>query len=454
MTDRKEHYKMMTETPVEKLIIRLSVPTIISMLVSSIYNMADTYFVSQLGTSASAAVGIVFSLMAIMQAVGFTVGMGAGILSSRLLGAGRSEEANTTASSAFFLVIVLSLCITVFGLMNLEGLMCFLGSTETILPYAEAYGQYILLAAPVICSSFVMNNLLRNEGKAAFAMIGITAGGILNIALDPIFIFTLGLGTAGAAIATALSQTISFFILLSMFLLRKSNLALGIRFISRKASTYLSILKTGLPSLSRQGLASVSTMLLNVQAAAYGDCAVAAMSISGRITFFLFSVLLGFGQGFQPVAGFNYGAGRYKRVRKALVFTGITGTAIMAVLSTLCFVFARPLVTAFRKEDLEVIAIGSTALRYQCAALVLCGICVATNMSYQATGHIAGATYLAVCRQGIYFIPLILVLPALLGITGVQLAQPISDVLTFITSFFFFIRLVRELGGKKDEMAI
>ncbi|MGN0906136.1 MAG: MATE family efflux transporter [Bullifex sp.] len=270
----------------EKLILRLSVPTIISMLVSSIYNMADTYFVSQLGTSASAAVGIVFSLMAILQAVGFTVGMGAGILSSRLLGAGKNAEANRTASSAFFLSVVLSLLITVPGLLNLKSLMRFLGSTETILPYAEAYGRYILLAAPVICASFVMNNLLRNEGKAAFAMIGITTGGILNIALDPLFIFTFGLGTAGAAIATAISQCVSFLILLSMFLLKKSNLELNIKYVSRKAATYLSILKTGLPTLSRQGLASIATMLLNVQAARYGDTAVAAMSISGRITFF------------------------------------------------------------------------------------------------------------------------------------------------------------------------
>lgn len=454
MTDRKEHYRMMTETPVEKLIIRLSVPTIISMLVSSIYNMADTYFVSQLGTSASAAVGIVFSLMAIMQAVGFTVGMGAGILSARYLGAGKNDEANRTASSAFFLVIVLSLAITVLGLLNLRSLMRFLGSTETILPYAEAYGRYILLAAPVICSSFVMNNLLRNEGKAAFAMIGITTGGILNIALDPIFIFGLGLGTAGAAIATALSQSVSFLILLSMFVFRRSNLELGIRFISKKASTYLSILKTGLPSLSRQGLASIATMLLNVQAAVYGDYAVAAMSISGRITFFMFAALLGFGQGFQPVAGFNYGAGRFSRVRRATLFTAITGTAIISVLSLFCFVFARPLVSAFRKEDLDVIAAGSTALRYQSIALILCGLCVATNMSYQATGHIAGATYLALCRQGIYFIPLIVILPYFFGLKGVQLAQPLSDVLTFSTSLFFFIRLIRELGGKKDEMGL
>lgn len=444
----------MTEAPVEKLILRLSVPTIISMLVSSIYNMADTYFVSQLGTSASAAVGIVFSLMAILQAVGFTVGMGAGILASRLLGAGKNAEANSTASSAFFLSILLSLFITVPGLLNLKGLMRFLGSTETILPYAEAYGRYILLAAPIICSSFVMNNLLRNEGKAAFAMIGITTGGVLNIALDPLFIFTFGLGTAGAAIATAISQCISFLILLSMFLMKKSNLELSIKYVSRKASAYLSILKTGLPTLSRQGLASIATMLLNVQAARYGDTAVAAMSISGRITFFLFSALLGFGQGFQPVAGFNYGAGKYKRVRRATIFTAIGGTAIITVLSAVCFAFARPLVASFRKEDLEVIAIGTAALRYQCIALTLCGICVTTNMAYQATGHIAGATYLALCRQGIYFIPLIIVLPYFMDITGVQLAQPLSDVLTFASSLFFFLRLVRELGGKKDEMSL
>ena len=291
MMDKNDHYKMMTESKVEPLILRLAVPTIISMLVSSIYNMADTFFVSQLGTSASAAVGIVFSLMAIMQAIGFTIGMGSGILSSRCLGAGKGEEANIIASSAVFLVIIISSFIAVLGLIFNKELMVLLGSTTTILPYALDYSSFILIACPIICTSFVLNILLRNEGKAFYAMIGITTGGILNITLDPIFIFKFNLATKGAAMATALSQFISLIILLLMFIKKKSNLTLSVKYISKNIKPYLNIIKTGLPSLSRQGLASIATMILNIQAAVFGDAAVAAMSISGRITFFLFSAL-------------------------------------------------------------------------------------------------------------------------------------------------------------------
>ena len=451
MVNNDKHYIRMTQAPVEPLIMRLAVPTVISMLVSSIYNMADTFFVSQLGTSASAAVGIVFSLMAIMQAIGFTIGMGSGILSSRRLGAGKRDEANQIASSAVFLVIIISSLIAILGLIFCKELMVFLGSTPTILPYALDYGSFILIACPVICTSFVLNNLLRNEGKAFYALLGITTGGILNIFLDPIFIFYFRLGTRGAAMATALSQLISFIILLTMFIKKKSNLTLSVKYISKSAKTYLNILKTGLPSLSRQGLASIAAMTLNIQAAAFGDAAVAAMSISGRITFFLFSALLGLGQGFQPVAGFNYGAKKYSRVKRATLFTAFFGTVVISTLAIICFIFARPLVSSFRKEDLDVIIIGTKALRFQCLTLILCGINVATNMSLQATGHIAQATYLALCRQGIYFLPFILILPSKIGVLGVEIAQPLSDILTFISSLIFFIRLIKELGGKKDE---
>ena len=251
--------------------------------------------------------------------------------------------------------------------------------------------------------------------------------------------------------ATALSQLISFIILLTMFIKKKSNLTLSVKYISKSAKTYLNILKTGLPSLSRQGLASIATMTLNIQAAAFGDAAVAAMSISGRITFFLFSALLGLGQGFQPVAGFNYGAKKYSRVKRATLFTAFFGTVVISTLAIICFIFARPLVSSFRKEDLDVIMIGTKALRFQCLTLILCGINVATNMSLQATGHIAQATYLALCRQGIYFLPFILILPSKIGVLGVEIAQPLSDILTFISSLIFFIRLIKELGGKKDE---
>ncbi len=447
----RAHYIRMTETPVSKLIPKLALPTIVSMLVSSIYNMADTFFVSQLGTSASGAVGIVFSIMAIIQAVGFTIGMGSGVLASSALGAKDQKRANCVVSSAIALGFVLSALLMALGLLLNKPLMRVLGATETILPYAEAYSRYIFIACPFMIGSFILNNILRSEGKASLAMVGITTGGILNIALDPLFIFALALGTAGAAIATALSQAISFFILLSFFLKGKSNTRISISEISKERKTYLAILKVGLPSLSRQGLASIATTLLNINAAQYGDAAVAAMSISGRITFFLFSALLGFGQGFQPVSGYNWGARRYDRVKKATVFTATLGTAIITALSLLCFIFAESLITLFRKDDLEVIRIGVVALRAQCLMLPLTGINVTTNMGLQSTSHVKEATLLAMSRQGIFFIPTILALPRIIGLLGVQIAQPLSDGLTFILTLFFFIKYIKELDERIEK---
>ena len=350
MTDeeirRQNHYRKMTESPVHGLIIKLAVPTIISMLVSSIYNMADTYFVSKLGTSAAGAVGVVFSVMAIIQAVGFTIGMGGGVIMSRQLGARETEKAMSSASTAFFFALALGILLAVSGVLFNKPLMRLLGATETILPYAQSYAAYIFLGAPFMCTSFVMNNLLRSEGKAAFAMVGITAGGVLNIALDPLFIFTFGLGTAGAAIATSVSQAISFLILLTFFMMGKSNVRINIRRVSLKGRLYLDIVKMGLPSLSRQGLASLATVALNVSAAAFGDAAVAAMSITSRITFFIFSALLGFGQGFQPVCSFNWGARKYGRVYDAVRFTAAVGTILMIIIPGICFIFSSFLLSA------------------------------------------------------------------------------------------------------------
>ena len=297
----------MTGTPIPKLVVTLAIPTIISMMTTAIYNMADTFFVSQLGTSAAGAVGIVFSLMAVIQAIGFMLGMGAGSLNSRLLGAQKNREADEVGSTAFFCALGFGLLLTVGGLIFLDPLMRILGATETILPYARSYAQYILYGAPIMCSSFVLNNLLRSQGKALLAMCGIATGGVLNIALDPLFIFGFGLGIGGAALATLISQCISFCILLSFFLLHKSVVNISLFKISRHGMIYWRIIKTGLPSFCRQGLASAATVALNVAAAPYGDPAIAAMSIVGRIFMLILSAMLGFGQGYQPVIGFNYG---------------------------------------------------------------------------------------------------------------------------------------------------
>ncbi len=450
MTDeeRIQQYKKMTETPVSKLISKLAIPTIISMMVSALYNTADTFFVSMLGTSATGAVGIVFSIMAIIQAIGFTIGMGAGNILSRQLGAKEDEKATVTASSGFFLALLLSIILMIVGTVFSAPLMRLLGATPTILPYAEAYAAYIFLGCPVMCCSFVLNNYLRAEGKAVFGMIGITSGGILNIILDPIFIFTFSFGTAGAAMATALSQLISFCILIAFFLIGKSSVSIRITKISKNVHTYFDIIRIGFPTLMRQGLASIASIALNVSAAAFGDAAVAAMSIVGRITQFSFSAMLGFGQGFQPVSSFNYGAKRYDRVKDAVKFTAIVGTVLMLVIGVFCALFAPMIIGMFRKDDPDVMRIGILALRAQAALLPLTGLMTTTNMALQSTGQSLLATILAMARQGVFFLPLILILPLFFGLYGVIIAQPISDIITFTIAIFFFRYFYRMLDQK------
>lgn len=449
MTDQSKdqrNFIKMTTSPIPVLVSTLAVPTIISMLVTAIYNMADTYYVSQLGTSAAGAVGIVFSLMAIIQAVGFTLGMGSGSLISRMLGQKMSTEASQTASSAFFASLLLGLLLTVSGLLFLNPLMNLLGATPTILPYARDYARYILLGAPLMCASFVLNNILRAEGKAILSMAGIAAGGLLNIALDPLFIFVFDMGISGAAIATLISQCISFGLLAGCFVFKKSLMKLSLLYVSRKPSVYGKIIQVGFPSFCRQGLASIATVALNRSAAIYGDPAVAAMSIVGKIFMMILSVMIGFGQGFQPIVGFNYGAGRYDRVKEAVTFSLKAGFIIMTLLGAAGFLFAPELIALFRRTDPDVIAIGSYAFRAQCLVLPLFPLGVICNMTFQVLGKSSAATFLSAARQGIFFLPLILFLPSFLHLRGIQLTQPLADLLTFFCCFPFLIPFLKELN--------
>lgn len=451
--DQAQFIKM-TETPVNRLIISLAIPTIISMLVTAIYNMADTFFVSKLGTSASGAVGIVFSLMAIIQAIGFTIGMGSGSLISRLLGAKENDRANEVASSGFFTAVLFGLLLTVFGLANIDNLMRMLGSSETILPYARDYARYILIAAPIMCAAFVLNNILRSEGKARFAMIGISFGSILNIFLDPIFIFVLKMGITGAAVATLISQTISFCILLSSVLRGVTVSRLNIKFMSKSISTYILIIKTGLPSLARQGLASLSTVLLNLCAVGYGDAAVAALSIFSKVFMFIFSVVIGFGQGFQPVVGYNYGAKKYARVKEACFFNFKVATSVMLVCSVIVFIFSPEVIKLFIRDDLEVVTIGTACLRAQCIAMPLIPICTVCNMTFQMIGRSWTATLLSSTRQGLFFIPILFIGNALFGLRGIECTQALADIASCILCIPFAIGFLKELKEKINEEKI
>ena len=437
-------FNKMTRTPVTKLVLSLSVPTIISMLVSNIYNIADTYFVSSISTSASGAVGIVFALMAIIQAFGFMVGHGAGSLVSLSLGARNIEQAKKIASTAFFSALIFGGTIAVLGEIFITPLMYLLGSTDTILPYASDYARYILAAAPLMSVSFVMNNILRYEGKAAFAMIGITFGGLLNVALDPLFIFVLKMGVAGAGMATALSQVVGSGLLLSMFLLGKTQSKFSVKYISKNIFDYLKIFRTGTPSLLRQGLNSIAAMLLNNASAFYGDAAVAAMSIVGRVSFVVFAFGIGIGQGLQPVSSFNYGARLYSRVRKAYIFTLCYGTAVCSALSAVVIVAADFLIRKFR-DDPDVISIGTPALRAQCIAMFVVMLLQCTNMLYQSIGKSGIATILASLRSGICFIPMIVLLPHFFGVKGIIWSQPTADFIAAAISLPFALHFITSL---------
>ena len=439
-----QQFRKMTETPIPKLILSLAAPTILSMLITSIYNLADTFFVGQISTSASGAVGVVSSLMAIIQALGFMLGHGAGSIISRSLGSQNTKAATRFASTSFFTALTFGLILAAVGLTTLPHFMMLLGSTETILPHACAYARPILIAAPLMMSSLVMNNILRYEGKASFAMIGLVTGGVLNMVLDPVFIFGFGLGTAGAGIATALSQSISFCILLSMFLRGKTVSQFQLSAVTHSPAEFGTILMTGLPSFGRQGLNSIGGMLLNIAARSYGDAAVAGMSIVSRIFMFIISVAIGTGQGFQPVAGFNYGARKYRRVEKACVFTMCASFCFLSVIVAACWFNAEALIKLFR-DDPEVTAIALPAFRYQCFACFLQPVIVAGNMLFQSIGKSGRATFLACCRQGVFFIPLILTLPRMFGLLGIEICQPIADVLTFVVTVPFLFPFLHQL---------
>ena len=434
---------MMTQKPVPWLIVKLGIPTMISMFVTTIYNMADSYFVGQISTSASGATSVVLGLMAILQAIGFMFGHGSGSIISRKLGQKDIESARKYSATGFCSALFLGFVILILGSILLTPLMKLLGSTPTILPYAKTYAICILCAAPALVSSCVTNNILRYEGRAFFAMIGLTSGGILNIFLDALFMMKLDMGILGAGLATAISQYVSWFILLTMFLRKKTQTSLSVKYAKFDVATLGDIITSGLPSLARQGLASISTMVLNNAAGVYGDAAIAAMGIAGRVSMFIFSAVLGIGQGFQPVAGFNYGAGKFKRVRTGFFFTFIFGSILLGIAALAVFFNAGECIRGFR-DDPEVITIGIPALRAQCIGLFFVPFQVCNNMMFQSIGRSKEASFMAMLRSGLYYIPTLLILPLFLGLTGIECAQMVSDILTTLTCIPFVARFMRE----------
>lgn len=449
--NKLSQYDKMTLTPIPRLVLSLSIPAIISMLVTNIYNLVDTAFVGQLGTSASGAVGIVFGFMAIIQAVGFMFGQGAGSILSRALGMKDKQRASVHASVGFFASLLSGVLIAVFGFIFLDNMVFWLGSTTTIAPFAKTYISYILISAPFMCSCLTLNNILRYEGKAFLGMIGLMSGAILNMVGDPILMFGMNMGIAGAGLSTALSQLISWAILVWMFLSGKTESKLSFKNAACVTPKILgNIVATGFPSMLRQALNSISTVLLNACCAVYGDAAVAAMSIVSRIIFFAFSIALGIGQGYQPVAAFSYGAKKFSRLRKGFWFAVCASEGVILITTSFLVLFSGNLIALFR-DDSAVIEIGTRALRLQAFASLVLPPGMVVEMLYQSTGRRLGASLLSSLRNGLFFIPTLVLLAKFRGLAGIQEAQPISLLLSVPVFVIFAVIFFRKLP--KDEVS-
>ena len=442
MTNADAHYRKMTETPVAALVLRLGIPTTISMLITSIYNMADTYFVGTLGESAQAATGVLFTLQTMIQGVAFMLGQGSGTFISRELADKNCDNASMYVSSAFTAGALIGLTAMLCGLPCLAPLARFLGSTETILPHAMKYGMWVLLACPFVICSMILNNALRFEGKAFYAMFGLTTGGLLNIFGDWLLVVKLNMGVFGAGMATAISQFISFSILLFMFR-KMAQSKISLKFVSRNFKIYLSICRVGLPSLIRQSLNAVTSGVLNNLTKAFGDAAIAAMSVVSRYAMFLMCVGLGMGQGFQPVAAFNYRTKRYDRVKKGLVFLVAFAVVFIGGLGVYSIFHAEEIIRIFQ-ESPEVISIGAPALRNYAVGMMFMAFSVPVNMLYQSIQKPTVSSMLSMIRSGAITIPLLLIGVPLLGLPMIQMAQPTADIIAGTISIPFIIHFLRK----------
>ncbi len=460
--ERKQFVKM-TQTPIAKLVVSLGIPTMLSMMVTSLYNLADTMFLSMLGDdSITAAVSNLLALMSIIQAVGFTFGMGSGAIVSKRLGKRDRQGANQVASSAFFVAAGCGIVILICGYLFMTPLLQVLGSREQLVfDYSQEYARWVLIAAPFMCMSFVLNNILRAEGKATLSMIGLVAGAVINVGLDPLLIFGANLGVTGAALATCISQCISFGVLLFMFLARKTIVRLSPRSIGKTFATYGQIIATGFPSFCRQILASLCTVFLNNAALTYGDMAFigggaaaqASFGVVQKVFMLAFSISLGIGQGYQPVLGYNYSAKRFDRVKKSYLFTLAFSTSLMILFGTVCGIFAPQVMKMFSLSDTAT-QIGTLTLRLQCIAMPLLPVNFMAGVTYQVVGNKISATLLAVSRQGLFYIPAVLILPNVFQLLGVQMCQALADACAFVFAIPFTILFFKGLNRASAQAAL
>ena len=441
--DSEQQRQIMLTEPIGPLLFKKAAPTVLIQLITVIYNTADTYFVAKIDTAASAAVGVVFSLMAVIQATGGSIGMGATSLISPMLGQKRVDDASTVGTSAALMSVLAGTLIGALGLIFLRPLVSLIGARGEVVPYAADYARFILIGAPFMTTAFVLNSVLRSEGQTMYSMLAMVTGGVLNLFIDPLLIFGFRMGIAGAALATMLSQMTSFAIMAVIFIRDRSIVRLRPKYIGKKVSVYVHIVRMGVPTLFRQGMASLSSALLNIQAAPFGAAAVAAISIANKLYMLVRHIVLGIGQGFQPIAGYCFGAKRYSRVKKVFWYATASATVICVALAVAVYFFREPIMTWFR-DDPDVVQIGSMMLAFLCVTIPLMGFSTYVNQLYQSLGFAVGATILASCRQGIFFVPLVFLLPYFFGLKGITAVQAGADLLTFLVSIPFLIYFFRK----------
>ncbi|MBR2895715.1 MAG: MATE family efflux transporter [Oscillospiraceae bacterium] len=452
-SNRQEQRKLMLlNDPVARIIPKMAVPTIVAFLINSIYSLADTYFVSVLGTNATAAVSVNASLDQLIMMTGSLLAIGANSYIARLLGEGNDKKASTVLSSAFFIAAGLGLTLTIVGSIFMTPMVRLLGATPTCEQYAIEYATYVLLAAPFMAGNFVMNQCLRSEGSATLSMIGMGIGGILNCFLDPLFIFTFDMGVAGASLATAISKLISFSILIYPYLTRRSLLHLSIRNFHPTMEILSKIVSVGSSSMFRSGLAVIAGIMLNDLAGNISDSVLAGIGVTTKIMMFPFSIILGFGNGFQPVAGFNWGAKRYDRVSASYRFSSIVALIGSAIMAAFCAIFANEIIILFAGTDPEMQAIGSLCIRLQCLALPIHAWVAVVNMLCVGLGNAKGAFLLATARQGSCFIPILYPMAYLWGANGVAAVQAVADILTLVLAVPIILQMTKKIKLAQMEL--
>ena len=448
---REERRQFMLEGNLLKVIPVIALPQVVSMLIDSLYNMADTYFVSQLGKAATAAVGVNDSLMMIVRAISLGFGMGASSYISRQLGAKNHDEASRAASTTLITAMGVITSISVLAFIFRQPLVVLLGATETSKSFSIEYASWILLSAPFTAASVCLSQSLRAEGSTTYSMIGSVSGCIINIFLDPLFISVLGMGVAGAAIATGISKLISVMILLYPYRARMCIIDIRLKYFTPKLPLYSESARMGIPTMLRTSLMSISTIIINNIAGGFGDAALAAVSVANKSMKFVASAVMGFGQGFQPIAGFCWGAKKYKRVKKAFALTSFIGIVLCTILGTALFIFAEPAITIF-SSDLDVLDIGMLLIRSQCVVLPMhVWVIISTGM-FQALGKPFQAGFLGLCRQAFSLIPCVIIMTNIWGLTGLSLAQAASDVVSFCFAAAMVIPMIKELTRRQNEV--